>query len=1377
MTRLKLLFGLLVLCSGLLLLNWRVACAAAGADLIIESVTFTPENPDVGEEVDIRVVVKNVGDANSEGFIRAFLYVDPADEPPVTDTAHTLTSGYGLQLPPGGSFAFTRTGHTFDTAGIHPVYAWVDRDDAVSEADETNNLSGPHDLQVGQVAGDQYEPDNNCAEATVLEMNGATQTHDLNPVGDEDWVQFVVESGVRYQFEVEAVGVDADISADIHPHCTVEPSFGGGTLQEFTAWTDGIYYARIYHNQADYGADTTYRVRVSAATSCNARYEPNNNCHLAGVIHANAGAQNHDFCQAADIDWIALDITVGYSYTVVAENLGSAANAQLELYAECTDPPPLGSASVLEFSAPYTGRVYLRTFNNEPDLHGPTTNYRLEVNENAGCSADIYEQDDSAETAALITVDAPAQKHNICPANDPDWVEFSAGANTIYTIETLGLADSADTHICLYDDVGNELQCNDDDGEGRASRIVFVPTESGVYRVRVVDRDGELAGESSKYELQITSSRCTLDQFEPDGELADAQPITVNGSAAQHTFCAIADHDWHVFTANSGDHVIETFNLGRESDTVLKLYDANGTFLMQNNDANGTVASQIGVPLNAGTYYIEVIHNDPSRYGTGTEYTLHVRTGQPTPPPPTPTPPPPTPTPPPPPQSQIQTLIVVNETRMANKYGSAETTQMMSQLAALAAHENVKGEIMRIDQNSAIAAAYTDWDGKTGMDNVREANQTATIIRNVIQQYAVEHVNLRYLVLVGDDRMLPFYRVADEKLTDYPESSYSTQAGGDHPTAIALAHDFFLTDDFYGDANPVSVNGRQLFIPDLATGRLIESPPEIAAFITTYLANPTVAADSVSVTGYDFVTDSAQENCADWQSAVANVNCTLIGGGWSLSNYDILQTETDPPYRVRSINGHAAHYAEGSADFRNLSAAEILASYAADGGLVYTPGCHAGLNVPPTNQSANPNDNYATDLPQAYLGLGYNYIGNTGYGWGTRFGSGLSEALTRLYTQNLLDPTIDDVGTAFVRAKQTYYRRQVAFTPLDEKVLQQWTFYGLPMFQLEIGGQRTPAADEFPSADFGGNFAFPGVTTFVAQLDLTAPPTQQDEGEGTFFELDGRTQTVIGQPVQPLFYADVPSPNSRQSVSQTLRGVALLGGEFVTQENFDPVVAVSTNDFFTDTTEPILTDQGWQPALPVSIAQQNGESEFKAVLGQFNAASQQQRLYDNVTVALYYSNSDDVTAPTINSVSGLYDSTTNEITVKVNAADASGIHNIVVAYTDGNSWQFKNLVYRADSQNWTNTFMGTATTRYVVQVVDNEGNVSVETNKGNYLAVTDVCGVDFGRCNIPLAIDLQTHTVQSRHSASMLIFLSLSGALLSWKIWTTRQSDRKEAFA
>ena len=126
----------------------------AAPDLIIESIAYSPELPDIGTSVDITVTIKNQGDAAASGFY-THLYVDPVDQPPNATTAYTSRTYLGVPLNPGASYLWVRTGQTFATEGNHPVYAWVDRYNTVAESDETNNLTGPVNICIG---GDCNKP-------------------------------------------------------------------------------------------------------------------------------------------------------------------------------------------------------------------------------------------------------------------------------------------------------------------------------------------------------------------------------------------------------------------------------------------------------------------------------------------------------------------------------------------------------------------------------------------------------------------------------------------------------------------------------------------------------------------------------------------------------------------------------------------------------------------------------------------------------------------------------------------------------------------------------------------------------------------------------------------------------------------------------------------------------------------------------------------------------------------------------------------------------------------------------------------------------------------------------------------------------------------
>src|SRR5205085_11866448 len=121
------------------------------------------------------------------------------------------------------------------------------------------------------------------------------------------------------------------------------------------------------------------------------------------------------------------------------------------------------------------------------------------------------------------------------------------------------------------------------------------------------------------------------------------------------------------------------------------------------------------------------------------------------------------------------------------------------------------------------------------------------------------YTNASYLILVGDDRQIPFYRMVDGT-TIYPESNYPAEVGLNTTTTVgsAINQGYFLTDNYYAELSPelsgLSAPHDLAYLDDLFTGRLIETPAQIESIINIYLAqdgqvNVTSASDKVLVTG------------------------------------------------------------------------------------------------------------------------------------------------------------------------------------------------------------------------------------------------------------------------------------------------------------------------------------------------------------------------------------------------------------------------------------------------------------------------------------------------------------------------------------------------
>jgi hypothetical protein len=115
---------------------------------------------------------------------------------------------------------------------------------------------------------------------------------------------------------------------------------------------------------------------------------------------------------------------------------------------------------------------------------------------------------------------------------------------------------------------------------------------------------------ATSFSVTITSgnSLCPDQAYEPDGSAAQARDFNV-GDTETHAFCAANDNDWVFIDAIAGwNYRIETLNLGVGVDTVLDLYQADGsTLITSDDDGNGANASLIiFTPTTDGVYYVEV---------------------------------------------------------------------------------------------------------------------------------------------------------------------------------------------------------------------------------------------------------------------------------------------------------------------------------------------------------------------------------------------------------------------------------------------------------------------------------------------------------------------------------------------------------------------------------------------------------------------------------------------------------------------------------------------------------------------------------------------------------------------------------------------------
>ena len=124
----------------------------------------------------------------------------------------------------------------------------------------------------------------------------------------------------------------------------------------------------------------------------------------------------------------------------------------------------------------------------------------------ASCAPDVFEPDDSDSEASSIAHNSN-QTHNICPADDEDWLTFTLADDSGVVLETTGV--SGDTRMWLYDAGIGEIEFNDDGGSGFFSRIDrecgVDHLAAGTYYVKVDEYGNDEEIESYNISLAVTA--------------------------------------------------------------------------------------------------------------------------------------------------------------------------------------------------------------------------------------------------------------------------------------------------------------------------------------------------------------------------------------------------------------------------------------------------------------------------------------------------------------------------------------------------------------------------------------------------------------------------------------------------------------------------------------------------------------------------------------------------------------------------------------------------------------------------------------------------------------------------------------------------------
>ena len=702
-------------------------------------------------------------------------------------------------------------------------------------------------------------------------------------------------------------------------------------------------------------------------------------------------------------------------------------------------------------------------------------------------------------------------------------------------------------------------------------------------------------------------------------------------------------------------------------------------------------------------------------------------------------------------------LILWDSARIAGT--AAEKAALGTSLASFATVAN--GLVVDLNNDTRIRALNQQSDANPFCPVAK--NLVADAIRNLIQAYRKVEPTIADITLVGNDDVIPFFRTNDESLLA-SESNYFPPVKDETQSQSSLRYSQVLTQDRYGSSVQVVLATGPYDLPEIPTGRLVETAAEVTQYVIAYRAlfDGSVSTGGVLptprsafVAGYDFLADSAaamRDDFAAGLGAGGIVNSLITPGdqppafGWTASQLRtaFLGSRHDFAYL-------AAHFSTGrllAADYATrFSAREVAESplnlaYA----LILSAGCHSGYST--VDNHALPLLTDQPDWAQALAQKRAMWIAGTGYQYGdTDFIEYTERLLLEVARALRTGSGSIAIGRALVDAKRLYLMDTAIMRGIHEKTLLQVVLYGLPMVKVNLPGTRinptAPAVDVAttapvatgPGASQGlrtGNLSFnPLLTRVDRTLDVVGTDTTI---VASYFRGSDGQVSLPGEPVRPLKSFNVGRPEG------FVRGIGFRGGLYTDLSSFVPFTGAPATEtrgvhgsFSTSVFYPILP---WNLNRIGAVAAANGVSELNTFPAQFlsdgpSATTGTLRRYDQMQFTVFYCPTATEAAlanpPAINLVASTASATAITFAIDAAANVPAGVQEVWITYTGlpgsphYGKWQSLSLTGPANATGigtWTGTLplngANPALIRFIVQAANGFGAVAASTNFGRY---------------------------------------------------------------
>jgi hypothetical protein len=572
---------------------------------------------------------------------------------------------------------------------------------------------------------DAYEDDGSAAKARLITVGGASEQHNSNVACDDDWFKFSAVKNILYTIKTTGMGSNSAVNITLYSTdgytqlaTAYTYSAGTGTTLSWVAPADGVYFVKAEQSGCSYtfGANTEYTISFTGSavtmtptitqtftpTPTNTAsasvvstpdiYEDDDTAGNARLITIGAAPEQHNSHDACDYDWFKFSAQKNILYTVRTGLMGSNSAAQITIYS--TDGTTqlasnysyqAGVGTLLNWVAPADGIYYAKINQyNCASVYGANTEYTVWFTgsdstmtptmtvtltftpsftpvPSATVAPDVYENDDNAANARLVTVGGAPEQHNSHDACDYDWYKFSAAKSIEYTISTTAMGSNSAVYIYIYDTDGySQLAYRYSSIRGMGTTITWTAPADGVYFVKICQYDcANNYGLNTEYTVSFAGSSITMtptltftptftptytftpvntpvptftptlypaDMYEDDGSAAKARLVTVGGAPESHNSNTPCDADWFKFSALKGiQYTVKTSIAGSNSQACIYIYDTDGFTQLAHNcpGSSGMGTSIAWTATSDGVYYVKIIESNCNYvYGANTEYTV-----------------------------------------------------------------------------------------------------------------------------------------------------------------------------------------------------------------------------------------------------------------------------------------------------------------------------------------------------------------------------------------------------------------------------------------------------------------------------------------------------------------------------------------------------------------------------------------------------------------------------------------------------------------------------------------------------------------------------------------------------------------------------------